>query len=209
MDWLAIQVTGGTGALAMVALAGVGGAGRLGLALLICAPAAGFLAPDLWLSRRARRRAEAAVRQLPDMLDLFCVTVEAGLPPARALALVGGEFDGPLAREWRCVSAELTLGVAGEEAWRALGDRLAADEVRLLADAFTRSNRHGVPLARVLADQASRARHRRRQRVRERAARAGPKIQLVVALLLVPSVLLIVAAAAATELQNSGLALLS
>jgi tight adherence protein C len=41
--------------------------------------------------------------------------------------------------------------------------------------------------------------------VREQAARAGPKIQLAVALLLVPAVLLIVAAGLIAELQRSGL----
>ena len=43
-----------------------------------------------------------------------------------------------------------------------------------------------------------------RRRVQEDAAKAGPKIQLVVALLLVPSVLLMVAAALASALLDSG-----
>jgi tight adherence protein C len=58
----------------------------------------------------------------------------------------------------------------------------------------------------VLASQASRARHRRAQAMRDQAARAGPKIQLVVALLLVPSALLIVAAGLLAELGRAGLA---
>jgi len=53
----------------------------------------------------------------------------------------------------------------------------------------------GVTFAGTLAAQAEQARARRAQRCAEAAARASPKIQLVVALLLVPSVLLLVAAA--------------
>jgi tight adherence protein C len=207
-DWLAIEVGCSLVSLAGAAVAGVGGAGRLGPLVLLAAPAAGFVAPDLWLARRARSRVDAAVRELPDMLDLFCVTVEAGLPAGRALGVVGAEFDGPLAREWRRVAAEMALGVRHDEAWRSLSDRLPAEEVKSFAAAVARASRHGVPLGRMLSSQASRARHRRRQRVREHAARAGPKIQLAVALLLVPSVLLMVAAAVVAELQRSGLAVL-
>ena len=52
--------------------------------------------------------------------------------------------------------------------------------------------------------QARDARAALRRRVQEDAARAGPKIQLVVALLLVPSVLLLVAAALVAALLGSG-----
>jgi tight adherence protein C len=55
-----------------------------------------------------------------------------------------------------------------------------------------------------LGGQARDARLSLRRRVQEDAARAGPKIQLVVALLLVPSVLLMVAAAMAAALLDSG-----
>jgi tight adherence protein C len=55
-----------------------------------------------------------------------------------------------------------------------------------------------------LAGQARDARLSLRRRVQEDAARAGPKIQLVVALLLVPSVLLLVAAALVSALLGSG-----
>ena len=43
--------------------------GRLGIAAAVVAPGAGFLAPDIWVSRRFQRRARAAIRDLPDMLD--------------------------------------------------------------------------------------------------------------------------------------------
>ncbi len=64
-----------------------------------------------------------------------------------------------------------------------------------LIGAIERGARLGAPLADALAAQAREARALRAARVREHAARAAPKIQLVVALALVPSVLLLVAAA--------------
>jgi len=55
--------------------------------------------------------------------------------------------------------------------------------------------RFGSPLADQLHELASSVRREARRRIEERAARAAPKIQLVVALVLVPSVLLLLVAA--------------
>jgi tight adherence protein C len=179
--------------------------GRMALLAMLAAPAGGFLAPDLWLSRLLQRRTDAAVRELPDMLDLLRITIAAGMPPARALGVVAAEFGGPLAHEWRRVSAELSLGLSEEEAVTGLAARLPADEIHAFVRALTRARRQGAPLAGTLGALSSRARDRRRERVREQAARAGPKIQLVVALVLVPAVLALIAAVLVSELQRSGL----
>ncbi|MGH2926249.1 MAG: type II secretion system F family protein, partial [Solirubrobacterales bacterium] len=64
-----------------------------------------------------------------------------------------------------------------------------------LASALERSRRFGSPLADQLHEQAMSLRRDARRRIDERAARAAPKIQLVVALVLVPSVLLMIGAA--------------
>jgi tight adherence protein C len=206
-EWLTAKSLGAVAGCALGLVFGAGAPGRTAILLIPGGAVAGFVAPDLWLARWTRRRARAALRELPDMIDLLRVTVEAGLPPARALATVGGEFSGPLAQEWRRVSAEVMLGLPHDQAVMGMARSIDAEEVRVLAEALRRSRRHGAPLGRVLAGQATRARHAQRQRVREQAARAGPKIQLVVALLLVPSVLLLVAAGLLSELQRSGLGL--
>jgi tight adherence protein C len=101
----------------------------------------------------------------------------------------------------------MQLGVPRDEAFAGLYLRLPTDEMGALVESLTRAGRHGVPLGRTLELQAAKARERRRQRVQEQSARAGPKIQLVVALLLVPSVMLIVAAGLLVELERSGLVL--
>jgi tight adherence protein C len=98
----------------------------------------------------------------------------------------------------------VALGVPLERALAGLADRAPLPEVRALIAALERARRHGAPLAETLAAQARDARFALARRIREEAARAGPKIQLVVALLLVPSVLLLVAAALASALLDGG-----
>jgi tight adherence protein C len=207
--WMPIKVVCGVVATAFGLLVAGGPGGRVAILLALAAPVAGFFAPDLYAARQARRRQAEAARDLPDMLDLLRVAVEAGMTPARALGIVAAEFRGPLAFEWRRVAAEVSLGESQDRALRAFERRLPSDEIGALVEALRRTRHHGTPLGRVLATQAARARHRRHQLVRERAARAGPKIQLAVALLLVPSVLLMVAAATLAELERSGAGLLT
>ena len=196
----AADVTAVKGGAAVVALVGgvpLAGAlpGRLSLLAALALPVAGFLAPDLLLARRARRRARRMEADLPDLLDLLRVSVEAGLATGRALGEVGRRHTGLLASEWRRAATELSLGVPRDEALARLARRCPPPAIATLTAALRRAERHGAPLAGTLAAQAAEARAARAVRVREHAARAAPKIQLVVALLLVPSVLLLVAAA--------------
>ena len=178
--------------------------GRLWIPVVIAGPVAGFLAPDGWLARRTAARVAACRRELPALLDLLRVTVEAGVAPAAALAAVGERAGGLLAAEWRAVGREAALGVPLHDALAGMADRLPAPELRALVAALDRALRHGAPLADTLAAQARDARLAQRRQIEEQAAKAGPKIQLVVALLLVPSVLLLVAAALAAALLDGG-----
>jgi len=111
-----------------------------------------------------------------------------------------------LAAEWRAAATQVALGLSQDAALAGLAERIPAPEVRSPAHALVSARRRGLPLADVLAGQAASARHAARRRVRERSARAGPKIQLVVALVLVPSVLLVIAALLTAELRQPGLA---
>jgi tight adherence protein C len=178
--------------------------GRLPLVAIPALPVAGFMVPEWLLARRAGRRRRDMEAELAGMLDLLRVSIEAGLPVGRALGEVGRRHGGVLAREWRRAAAELQLGVPRDQALTRLARRCPAPAVATLVAALRRAERHGAPLAETLAAQAREARSARARRMREQAARAAPKIQLVVALLLVPSVLLLVAAALVASLLSAG-----
>ena len=79
--------------------------------------------------------------------------------------------------------------------------------MRTFVETLAYSQRAGLSLGDALAAQAAAARHARRQQIREQAARAGPKMQLVVALVLVPSVMLTLGAVLAAEFTTTGLGL--
>ena len=157
--------------------------------------AAGWLAPDLWLRRRARARARVMETELPDVLDLLRVAVEAGLPasraPRRSRAITAGC--------WRASSAERRASTRSASRARRRSARWRAAR-RCPACArwsprSRRADRHGAPLGPALSALATQARTDRARAAREAAARAAPKVQLAVAALLVPGAMLLIASA--------------
>ncbi|HEY7950376.1 MAG TPA: type II secretion system F family protein [Solirubrobacterales bacterium] len=188
---LGCVATAGLAALAVAPAA----PGRLSLLVAIGMPAAGFFAPDALRRRRERLRRRRLVAALPDALDLLAVAVAAGRSPAAGFAELADAGDGPLAEEMRMAVAELSCGRPLAEALRSLRARVPGGEMAALCASIERSRRYGSPLAEQLRRQSSALRRDQRRAVEEHAARAAPKIQLVVALVLVPSVLLMIAAA--------------
>lgn len=166
---------------------------RLAWVVALGLPAAGFLGPDAWLERAARRRLRALRAGLPDALDLLAVGTAAGRSPLAGLGELG-KGEGPLARELAMLSAESSCGLPQSEALSSLRRRAPVREVAAMCGVIERSRRYGSPLADQLREQATALRGVQRRRIEEQAARAAPKIQLAVALLLVPSVLLMIAA---------------
>jgi tight adherence protein C len=168
--------------------------GRLSWLVLAGLPGAGFLVPDALLERAVRMRRERFVAALPDALDLLAVSAATGRNTAAGFAEIAASSEGPLAVELAIVVAEISAGRPQERALTSLRQRVSGSELAALVAAIERSRRYGSSLAAQLRRQASALRIDRRRAVQERAARAAPKIQLVVALVLVPSVLLIIAA---------------
>ena len=183
------------GGAAAALLAAPAAPGRLAWLVAAGLPAAGFVLPDALLERRARRRHRRLLAALPDALDLLAIGSAAGRGPAAGFAELAAAGNGPLADELRIAVAELECGQPLAAALSGLRERVPGGEIATLCAAIERSRRLGSPLADQLRRQASALRRDQRRALEERAARAAPKIQLVVALILVPSVLLMIAAA--------------
>ncbi|MFY9488153.1 MAG: type II secretion system F family protein [Solirubrobacterales bacterium] len=150
--------------------------------------------PLWWLRRTATRRGEAMRAALPDALELMRACLSAGLTLRRSLLLVGDHCSEPIASEFICIAAEMALGVSQTLALDGLAARNPLPETRALVSAMHQADRHGSPLAPVIAAQADEARRAHNRATIERAARAGPKIQLIVATTIVPAALIGLAA---------------
>jgi tight adherence protein C len=168
---------------------------RLRLVAAAVLVVAGFVAPDAVRQRQARRRRERFVAALPDALDVLAVGVASGRGIAALFGELAAASAGPLGEELGRAMAAIHCGMAPRQAIAELRRRLPGAEVSAFAAAVERSRAYGSPLAEQLHLQAVALRRDARRRIEEHAARAAPQIQLVVALVLVPSVLLVIVAA--------------
>jgi tight adherence protein C len=192
---LAAKLAGVLSGLGCAALAVSALPGRLGVLATPLLAVAGFLAPDALLERAARLRRAQLVGALPDALDILAVGVAAGRSPAKVMRDLAADRGGPLSGELAVTVAALDCGSDQATALADLRRRVGGPELGALAASLERSRRLGSPLAEQLQAQAGALRVQARRRAEETAARAAPKIQLVVALVLVPSVLLMILAA--------------
>jgi tight adherence protein C len=193
----------------VMTFASVGAAGLLllrspaGIVVAVSCAGFGWLFPDLWLRSAATRRANEIERQAPLTIDLIASAVAAGISIDEAIRGAASSAAGPLQAELEAVSANLALGHRRAAELRDLGERTASPSLMRLATALRISDRLGVPLAAGLRRQAARARMEQSRAVQERAAKAAPRILLVVVFLLVPAAMLPVMTALALAASSS------
>jgi len=177
----------------------------MALPLVVAVPVlalAGRILPDRVIGRMATARRLAIVQALPDLLDLMVICVESGMALDPALRLAAARLGGPLGDEIAVMLDAQALGTPRRQAYRALAERIGSDDVARLVASLLQAEELGTPLATALAGQAEALRATRRQFARDRAARAAPRIQLVVALVMVPGALLLVLGVMLIELAG-------
>ncbi|CAM3502951.1 type II secretion system F family protein [Hydrogenibacillus schlegelii] len=150
-------------------------------------PLAGYGGSIYWLRRSADARQDEITRSLSDFLDIMSVTLKAGLPLDRALALVAQGIGGPLREEWEFFLQRLALGHPREQVWGALIARNRSAEFQALIKALIQGHRLGTPVSETFAFHAEQMRRIRREKAKEAAAKAAPKISFVTTLLIVPA----------------------
>lgn len=165
----------------------------------------GFLFPNLWLSGRISARQKAIFRAMPDALDLLTISVEAGLGFDQAMAKVHEKWDNDLSLELGRVIAEIRLGKLRRDALRDMAERLGVAEMTSFVAAVIQSEQLGVSMAKVLRIQSDQMRVRRRQLAEEEAHRAPIKMVFPIALLIFPSIMIILLGPAAMLLLSSPL----
>lgn len=196
------------GALAVIAggfflfLAVIGGSWLL----VVVATGTGWFAPDILLSRAGRLRQEKIERDLPDFLDILAVTVRAGLGYRSALQRVAESLGGPAGEEILISLRQMDLGASRRDAFLALRARNSSESLSTFIGAQLQAEELGVPLSEALNDIALDMRRSAAQNARRRAARAAPRISLIVTTLIVPgSIILILASMLlGTDVLDSG-----
>jgi len=165
----------------------------------------GFYMPQLWLKSTIARRQKAIRKALPDALDLLTICVEAGLGFDAALNKVTEKWDTELSMAFARVIREIQLGKLRREALRDMADRIGIPEMTSFVAAVIQSEQLGVSMAKVLHIQADQMRMKRRQRAEEEAHKAPIKMLVPMAILIFPSLMIVLLTPAALRLFHSAL----
>lgn len=142
--------------------------------------------PVFRIDERAHRRLRSAERDLPPMIELLAMAMDAGLDFAGALAHVAGDgaAPGPLTEELQQVRAGLALGHTRRQALEEFAARMPSPSVRQLVAAAVQAQEAGNPLASVLRIQATALRDRRTVLAEEAANRAALMLVLPMMMML-------------------------
>jgi tight adherence protein C len=165
----------------------------------------GFFIPELLLVSRIQRRQKEIRKAMPDALDLLTICVEAGLGFDGAMAKVNEKWDNELSLGFGRVIREIQLGKLRREALRDMADRMGIAEMTSFVAAVIQSEQLGVSMAKVLRIQSDQMRIKRRQMAEEEAHKAPIKMLIPMALLIFPSICIVLMTPALLMLLRSAL----
>lgn len=188
----------GLGVVAGIIIAMLNGAGVI-LAVLIGAGAGllFFYIPGFQMSSWATSRREQIVRELPDMLDMLTISVQAGLGFDQAVDRYIKYSVGPLADEFAIALKEIQAGKTRRDAFREMAERAGEPSLRAFVMAIVQADVFGVSVNDVLRTQSRELRVKRRQAAEEQAQKAPAKMTLPLMGCLLPTIMLVVMTPAA------------
>lgn len=164
-----------------------------------------WLLPGLRLTESVYRRRRGLVRDLPVMLDLISLAVQAGATTPLAIAMsVERGPAGPMRDELARVMREIKAGRSRQDALRAMSDRFQVPGLRHAVAAIITAERQGADLSPVLRAQAGQRREERFLDAEQRAMQAPVKLLLPLVAFIFPGTFLVLLFPVAMQLMSDG-----
>ena len=144
------------------------------------------------LAKKVDRRKTTIEQQLPDVLDLMSVSVEAGLGFEQAIEYIVSNMEGALIDELAITSREISMGRSRRSAFLLLGERCGADTVKSFVGALVQAIDMGISMKVLLSSQAESMRLRRKRRVEEKAMKLSTKLLFPLIFFIFPVIFIVI-----------------
>ena len=170
----------------------MGGSLIFAVVLAVAAGVGGWFAPTYYVELKRRARMELIDKQMPDMIDLLVVTIEAGLGILASMRVASESMSDPLGQELRLTLQEQRMGLSVGQAIESLGRRADAPNMRIFVRAITQGERLGVSIGTTMRNLSVEMRKRRRAMAEERAQKMPIKMLFPLIFFIFPALFIVI-----------------
>jgi len=152
----------------------------------------GALLPFGYLNSLIRKRQDSITKQLPEVLDLLSISVQAGLSFDGALRKITERMKGPVIDEFKRMQQDVRMGSPRARALQAVSKRCDVEDMYLFITSVVQAERLGTSMGRTLVTQADNMRERRRQRAKAAALKAPIKMLFPLVIFIFPAMFVVI-----------------
>ena len=164
----------------------------VGLLLAAVLTLGGWSSPLMWLRIRRQQRIKQILRELPPVIDLLSLSLEAGMGLDRAIGMICDRMRSPLSEELQRVLTDVGLGISRQEAFERFSERSRSDDVRLFSSSIIQSEQLGSSLVTAVKSQARLLRVARRRQAETLALKAPVKMLFPMVMFILPTLFLVI-----------------
>ncbi|MPM56885.1 hypothetical protein SDC9_103702 [bioreactor metagenome] len=160
------------------------------------------MAPTLYVRQRTTARKNSIQKQLPEVMDILMVSVEAGLGLDESIMRISEKMSGPLIDEFLLLCREIQMGKQRKKAYQDFGECADVQELKTFASAIIQAEQLGIPIKNVLKTQSLSMRTARKQRAQEKGMKAPVKMIIPMVMFILPVLFIILLAPVAIQLME-------
>jgi len=164
----------------------------------------GFFLPDIWVNEKISTRNRLILRNLPDVLDLLTLSVEAGLDFGAAVGkVITKGKKSPLTDEFFLMQQEIKMGLTRKESLKNMAKRVELSELNSFISTLIQADQLGTSMGEVLRVQSEQMRIARSQRAEKLALEAPVKMLFPLIIFIFPTVFIIIFGPIALSLMQT------
>jgi tight adherence protein C len=153
----------------------------------------GWMYVDIWLKDRISKRKKSIKAQLPFLLDMLTLSVEAGLEFTAAVAKIVSKMEpSPLREELTIFLRQMQLGMSRRDALRAMAERVQIQQVTSMTGALIQAAEMGSSVGGALRTQSEILNGERFVEAEKKGAEASQKMLLPMVIFIIPAVMLVI-----------------